>query len=326
MISDQEILNASILIVDDQEANVMLLEEMLREAGYVSISTTTDSHAVCELYRKNRYDLILLDLLMPGMDGFQVMEALKDCETEGYLPVLVITAQQDLKLRALAVGAKDFVAKPFDLAEVKTRIHNMLEVRLLYKRLEHSRRELESMALHDTLTGLPNRRLLMDRLSLAIVQAHRNEISMAVMYLDLDNFKLINDTLSHEAGDTLLGMVAARLVAGVRQIDTVARLGGDEFVIALEEVGNADDVARLASKLVTAVSQPCCINGQDLSITASIGIGIYPLHGSDAETLLRSADLALHEAKQSGKNVYRFATSADSLSITGHWGKFPPQV
>ncbi|MFN3396984.1 MAG: response regulator [Sulfurimicrobium sp.] len=143
MISQQEILNASVLVVDDQHANVQLLGEMLCDAGYTCITSTTDPYAVCELYRQNRYDLILLDLQMPGMDGFQVMEGLKAIETEGYLPVLVITAQPDHKLRALAGGAKDFISKPFDLLEVQTRIHNMLEVRLLYKKLENSNKVLE---------------------------------------------------------------------------------------------------------------------------------------------------------------------------------------
>jgi PAS domain S-box-containing protein len=143
MINQQKILNASILIVDDQQSNVLLLEEMLRDAGYARIASTNDPHEVCALHQKNRYDLILLDLQMPGMDGFQVMEGLKEIETDSYLPVLVITAQPDHKLRALAAGAKDFVAKPFDLVEVQTRIHNMLEVRLLYKKLENYNMVLE---------------------------------------------------------------------------------------------------------------------------------------------------------------------------------------
>jgi PleD family two-component response regulator len=141
MVSAADILDASILIVDDQEANVRLLERMLRGAGYVSITSTMDPNEVCELHRENRYDLILLDLLMPGMDGFQVMEGLKEIEADSYLPVIVITAQPDHKLRALQAGAKDFVSKPLDLAEVLARVHNMLEVRLLHtelrKALEH---------------------------------------------------------------------------------------------------------------------------------------------------------------------------------------------
>jgi len=142
-IAESEILDASILIVDDQEANVRLLEQMLREAGYARVAATMDPHEVCALHRKHRYDLILLDLQMPGMDGFQVMEGLKTNAADGYLPVLVITAQPGHKLRALHAGARDFISKPFDLAEVKTRIRNMLEVRLLYKALENYSKELE---------------------------------------------------------------------------------------------------------------------------------------------------------------------------------------
>ena len=132
MISPSEILHGKILIVDDLEANVHLLERILRCAGYVHIESTQDSFKVIELHRLNRYDLILLDLQMPGLDGFQVMEGLKEIETDGYLPVLVITAQPDKKLHALQAGAKDFVSKPFDLAEVLARVRNMLEVRLLH--------------------------------------------------------------------------------------------------------------------------------------------------------------------------------------------------
>jgi PAS domain S-box-containing protein len=150
MISEQEIFNANILIVDDQKTNVLLLEQMLREAGYLSITSTMDPHAVCALHRDNHYDLILLDLQMPGMDGFQVMEGLKEIKSDSYLPVLVITAQPGHKLRALQAGAKDFVSKPFDLVEVKTRIHNMLEVRLLYRKLEDYNKVLEQTVLERT--------------------------------------------------------------------------------------------------------------------------------------------------------------------------------
>src|ERR1700704_3452443 len=143
MISAPDILNASILIVDDQEVNVELLGQLLSQAGYARVASTMNPREVCALHRKNRYDLILLDLQMPGMDGFQVMEGLKTNDADGYLPVLVITAQPGHKLRALQAGAKDFISKPFDLVEVKTRIHNMLEVRLLYRKLGNYNQELE---------------------------------------------------------------------------------------------------------------------------------------------------------------------------------------
>ncbi|WP_029919412.1 response regulator [Nevskia soli] len=143
MINAVEVLDARILIVDDQESNVALLEQLLGDAGYTRVSSTTDPAEVCALHRKNAYDLILLDLQMPLMDGFQVMAGLRTNDADGYLPVIVLTAQPGHKLRALEAGAKDFISKPFDLVEVKTRIHNMLEVRLLYRKLEDYSKTLE---------------------------------------------------------------------------------------------------------------------------------------------------------------------------------------
>ena len=174
MVSPADILNARILVVDDLEANVRLLEGMLRIAGYTSIESTTDPTQVCELHRKNRYSLILLDLQMPGMDGFQVMEGLKLIEEDGYLPVLVITAQPAHKLRALEAGAKDFVSKPFDLAELRARVHNILEVRLLHlktrnysKVLEETVRELERSREVIRLKTLEERKKMEQELALA---------------------------------------------------------------------------------------------------------------------------------------------------------------
>jgi PAS domain S-box-containing protein len=143
MISETDILGARILIVDDQESNVRLLEQLLSDAGYASVVSTMNPQEVCALHRRNRYDLILLDLQMPSMDGFQVMEGLKTNAADGYLPVLVITAQPGHKLRALQAGARDFVSKPFDLVELRARIRNMLEVRLLYGKLEKYSKLLE---------------------------------------------------------------------------------------------------------------------------------------------------------------------------------------
>lgn len=145
MLSSGDILHASILIVDDQEPNVLLLEQLLADAGYTRVASTRHSREVCALHRKHRYDLILLDLQMPELDGFQVMAGLKTNAVDDYLPVIVLTAQPGHKLRALQAGAKDFISKPFNLVEVKTRIHNMLEVRLLYKQLENVNIELERM-------------------------------------------------------------------------------------------------------------------------------------------------------------------------------------
>ena len=143
MIKETDIFNASILIVDDLEFNVQILDRMLRNAGYTSITTTTNPLEVCDLYQKNCYNLILLDIEMPGMNGFLVLEGRKKMEPDDYLPVIVITSHPDYKLRALHIGAKDFISKPFDRGEVLARVHNMLEVRLLHEEVKSHSKALE---------------------------------------------------------------------------------------------------------------------------------------------------------------------------------------
>ena len=207
MVSSADILNARILVVDDKETNVRLIEGMLRVAGYASIESTTNPNEVCELHRKNRYDLILLDLQMPGMDGFQVMEGLKEIEEEGYLPVLVITAQPDHKLRALQAGAKDFVSKPFELAELQARVHNILEVRLLHleskkysKVLEETVRELEASREVIRLKSLEERRKSEQELALA----QETQKSLLPRFLpQFENFRIhaFNNPTRYVGGD-----------------------------------------------------------------------------------------------------------------------------
>jgi two-component system cell cycle response regulator len=310
MVNSSDILNAKVLIVDDQAADVKLLVYILQGAGYTCVASTMDPREVCDLHRNNRYDLILLDLQMPDMDGFQVMEGLKEIEIDSYLSVLAVTAQPAHKLRALQAGAKDFVSKPFDMAEVLMRVHNLLEVRLLHDAARSYGKTLEALALQDPLTGLANRRFLAERMRIALAHGRKNKSAMAVVYLDLDGFKHINDRLGHGAGDALLKMVAERLVAAVREEDTVARLGGDEFMIALWHVSSADNAALVASKVIDVVSHPYEIEGDTVSITTSVGVSVYPAHGEDAKSLMESADLALYEAKHAGKNAYRIAKRA----------------
>ena len=162
------------------------------------------------------------------------------------------------------------------------------------------------LAQHDFLTGLPNRMLLNDRLTQAIASADRHRKSLAVLFLDLDHFKHINDSLGHAIGDQLLRSIAGRLVSCVRSSDTVSRQGGDEFVVLLSEVTRAEDAALAADKILAAVSRPHRIEHQDLQVTVSVGVGVYPDDGADAETLLRNADLALFHAKAGGRGNHQF--------------------
>ena len=301
------ILHANILIVDDEQANCELLETVLVGAGYTRVATCTEPHEVHTLHEKHRYDLILLDLEMPGKGGFEVMDDLKGVGRETYLPVIVITGHANSKLASLKAGARDFVRKPFDIEEMLLRIHNTLEVRMAHQEALSTSQQLETLALHDPLTGLANRRLLEDRLRMALKHARRERGQMAVLYLDLDGFKQINDTLGHHAGDVLLQQVAERLQSVVRADDTVARLGGDEFLVNLSRVAGVKEAAMVAAKVIEAVAETYNIEGEQVRVTTSVGVALYPTHGENADALMRSADVALYRAKEAGKNVYRVA-------------------
>ena len=250
MISSSDILHGKILIVDDQKANVLLLEQMLRGVGYVSITTTEDSNQVCELHLRNRYDLILLDLQMPGMDGFQVMENLKEIETGGYLPVLVITAQPEHKLRALKAGAKDFVSKPFELAEVLIRVQNMLEVRLLH---------VQTKQLYDQVLAEQkvSERLLLNVLPHSIAERLKGdsgptvEIStelvtesfaeVTVLFADIVAFTKFSEGVSADVMVGVLNDISSRFdsKAGKHSLDRTSTIG-DAYLAA---VGLPDPVA-----------------------------------------------------------------------------------
>ena len=312
MPSREDILNAKILVVDDSPDNIELMEEILRAEGYTSVSSTMLPEQVCPLHRQHNYDLILLDLQMPGLNGFQVMKGLKEIEHGGYLPVLALTAQPSFKIAALEAGARDFISKPFDLLEVHKRIHNMLEVRLLYRELAQYSRAQQELALHDALTGLPNRRLLEDRIATTLQHANRNHLKAAIMYIDLDGFKAINDTYGHAYGDEVLKTIAKRLLDCSRKEDTVARLGGDEFMVVLSEVNGLIDAQGPAAKIVEAVSEPIFINDLTLGLSTSIGISIYPDDAETVDALISIADYALYEAKRGGKNRF-CATSSQPV-------------
>lgn len=317
MISPEQIHNANILIVDDEPANCALLETVLAGAGYVRVSSCTEPHRVAALYEQQRYDLILLDLEMPGKGGLEVMDELKAVDPEAYLPVIVITGHGASKLDALKGGARDFVRKPFDVEEVLLRINNTLEMCLAHRKALSTSQKLETLALHDPLTGLANRRLLEDRVRMALKHARRERGQMALLYLDLDGFKAVNDQLGHHAGDVLLQQVAERLQAAVRADDTVARLGGDEFMVTLSKVAGTREAARVAGKIIEAVAQPYDLEGQGARVTTSVGLALFPEHGESADALMQNADAALYLAKEAGKNAYRIAGYRDERRIQG---------
>ncbi|MCM2256215.1 MAG: EAL domain-containing protein [Vicinamibacteria bacterium] len=304
MIGAADILRAQVLVVDDSPVNVLLLERMLGAAGYSAVSSTTDPRAVCGLYREHRHDLILLDLKMPGMDGFEVMQGLSEIETEGYLPVLVLTAEPGHKLRALQAGAKDFISKPFDQVEVLTRIHNLLEVRLL---LREARSYGQLLERYDPLTGLPNRVLCRELLTRALAASTGGATDVAVLCVAVDRLKDVNDALGRLGGDALLRSVRDRLVACLGPRDAAAHLEGGVFALVVTGAADAPRGAEaVATRVRAALQRPLQLEGAEVAVTASIGIAVSAVDATDAETLMKCADTALHEAKSAGRDHWRF--------------------
>jgi adenylate cyclase len=288
MVSSSDILNAGILIVDDKEANVVLLERMLRGAGYLSIECTTDPTEVCALHRKNHYDLILLDLQMPGMDGFQVMENLKEIETGGYLPVLVLTAQPNHKLRALNTGAKDFVSKPFDLAEVLVRVFNMLEVRLLhqetkklYDRVVAEQKVSERLLLNvlphsiaERLKGRPE--VTADGFTEIIVDSYKD---VTVLFADIVGFTKFSEGVSPEVLVHVLNEIFTRFdsIADNRGLEKIKTIGDDYMAAAGLPVPVADHSVRAAHMALDMIEAMDRFNEQSLyKLNLRIGISTGP--------------------------------------------------
>ena len=287
MISASDIHQGKILIVDDKQANVRLLEGMLRGAGYISITSTMNSREVCALHRNDRYDLILLDLQMPGMDGFQVMEGLKEIETGGYLPVLVITAQPDHKLRALRAGAKDFISKPFELAEVLIRVHNMLEVRLLHM---ETKRLYERVVAEQKLSE----RLLLNVLPRSIAERLKGRPQITaegfaeviadsfaeatVLFADIVEFTKFSESVSPEVVVDVLNDVFTRFdrIAdkyGLEKIKTI----GDAYMVAAGLPVPVEDhtkrVADMALDMIEAIEHFNAQTGYKLKVRIGIDTG-----------------------------------------------------
>lgn len=304
MIGPEDLRKARILIVDDSSASVLLLERILRGAGYTAVTATKDPRMVCGLHKEHQYDLILLDLLMPAMDGFEVMAGLKEVESEGYLPVLVLTAEPSHKLRSLQAGAKDFLSKPFDQVEVLTRIGNMLEVRLL---LQESRGHARLLELYDQLTGLPNRKRFNELLTKVVERLDAREQTVSVLFVAVDRFNGVSAAVGRAAGGALLRRVGERLADCVGPTDTVARLEGAEFgLILVTPSGEPLGAVTLARQVREAFFRPLAAGDCEATVTLSMGIAVSPPDIPDADGLMRYAEQALQDAKESGGDTWRF--------------------
>jgi diguanylate cyclase (GGDEF)-like protein/PAS domain S-box-containing protein len=236
-----------------------------------------------------------------------------DAEQEWIWSLEDVTAERDAEARArAALGALERAVAE-RTAELKA-ANERLELEVVERKVAEQR--AQHLADHDALTGLPNRRLLEDRLTQALALSYRNRKQTAVMFVDLDRFKTINDSLGHSVGDLLLKEVAARLIKQLRVVDTICRTGGDEFVVVLPEIKRSADAANVAQKLIENLSQPVRVEERELTVTPSIGISVFPEDGRDAETLIRNADAAMYHAKEMGRANYQFFTEEMNLTAS----------
>jgi len=363
-VKDLTVAAQSILIIDDTPANVRLLSVHLEAQG-LTVAAACDGAEGIMRAQMAKPDLILLDIMMPGMDGFSVCRLLKQHPETSDIPVIFMSALSDIdnKVCGFKTGGVDYLTKPFQIEEVLARVSTHLSLRRLQQQLaaqneelqrqievrKHMEEKLQSayedlegrvlqrtaelahvnaslekenserkqaeqriryMAHYDALTGIANRILLQDRIRQAIAYAHRNGTQIAVLFIDLDYFKHINDSLGHQTGDALLQSVAQRLQGCLREGDSVARLGGDEFVLSLPMVSGANDAALIAQKVINVLDMPFMVDKHELHVSASIGISLYPDNGIDVDSLMRAADTALYHAKEKGRSNYQFFTPA----------------
>jgi diguanylate cyclase (GGDEF)-like protein len=299
----------TLLLVEDNAGDARLLQEMLNEQGphnTTLLRATSLSEAEAHL-ADGAVDIILLDLGLPDAQGLEAVRRARDAAPQ--VPLVVLTGLDDeaLAAQALQQGAQDYIIKgQIDPRALLRALRYAVERKSLEEKAREMALQITHTANHDFLTDLPNRVLLNDRIDFAIALAARHRTRLAVLFLDLDGFKHVNDSLGHSTGDKLLQSIAGRLVECVRAADTVSRQGGDEFVILLSEVERAEDAAVTATRILQAVAEPHDVDNHDLHVTASVGVSIYPEDGTDAESLIRNADTAMYQAKDMGRQTYRF--------------------
>jgi len=266
----------------------------------IEIVHVTDLAGAMTALREQQFDVMLLDLQLPDGDGLECIDAVKNVDND--TPIVVLSAQddEDLAISILNRGAQDYL--------VKWEGHGRTILRSIRHSIERKRSEmrLSYLAQYDPLTGAPNRQFFNEHLQRATANALRNSRSVSLLFIDLDDFKIVNDTLGHDVGDALLKEIADRLLRSVRANDVVARLGGDEFAVVIEGPGDAKEIEAVANGLLGVVSQPYQIAERHIEMTASIGISVFPSDHSDTQMLMKHADIAMYRAKDGAGNRYKF--------------------
>lgn len=309
-----------ILIIDDDPVVRLLATTALQLVGLQTTEAASGEEGL-KLFEEYGADAILLDVMMPGgMNGFVTCTKFRLLPGSQHIPVLMMTGLEDMESinQAFEAGATDFLTKPINVPLLGHRVRYMLKASLTTKRLMESEQRLHRMAYFDSLTDLPNRQFFLEHLQIIIPLAYRQKLKLGVLFLDLDGFKRINDTLGHHVGDLVLQATSERLRKCLRASDvlirkttsqkgdSLARLGGDEFTVLLSTIGVNEDAATVAERIRIYLAEPLNINDHELYTTTSIGIAIFPEDGNTAEELLKNADLAMYYAKRDGGNTFRY--------------------
>ncbi len=322
---------ARVLLVEDNATNLKILSGILTKLDCELITASTGRDAMGAI-AENHFALILLDINLPDMDGFQIARTLSEDSRKRETPLIFLTAtfkDEISRLKGYELGAVDYILKPVEPFILQSKVEVFLDLyhsqlrqmelrRLLHKRNQELETEITErqkaeeaarhQASHDPLTDLPNRLLFMDRFETALARARREQRRMALIYIDLDKFKPVNDEHGHHAGDALLKAVARRLSSQLREADTVARLGGDEFAVLLEDIQNRKDAEQVMEKLAQALDQPFSIEPLPgnpeitVQIGGSFGLSIYPDDAEEEEALLHEADVQMYEMKKAHKH------------------------
>lgn len=302
---------AQVLVVDDDRSTRSALRHTLQRDGF-RVEEAADGAQALLMLKRSQPDVILMDAVMPVMDGFTACAKIQELPNGRAIPVLMITGLEDnLSVeRAFAAGASDYIPKPIHFAVLSQRVRRIIEANRAEKRIRH-------LAYNDLLTGLPNRTLFFDLLSKSLEIAESKSGILAVLFLDLDRFKYVNDNLGHDVGDRLLVAVAHRVRRSVRNVDCVARLGGDEFTVVLDELDGPAAAAAAAQNICRVLAAPFQIDGHDIFVTSSVGIAMYPNDGTDVSTLVKHADTAMYRAKKNNSGFQFFEASMEH-SISEH--------
>jgi predicted signal transduction protein with EAL and GGDEF domain len=320
-----------IMMVDDEPIILETLQMFLEDAGYDNFITTTEPKRALNMVVLKKPDVVLLDVMMPEITGLDILGQMRSKEALKHIPTIILTSATDpeTKLQALELGATDFLAKPVDPSELALRLRNTLAAKAYQDRLLY----------YDGLTGLPNRRLFTKRLNDALVRAKHDSKACAILHIDLDRFKQINDTLGQNFGDQLLKAVGVRLVDCVRHSDIVgrpgndedetelSRFGGDEFTLFIPNVDRLENATLVARRILKAMQEPFRLSARELFVTASIGIAVCPTDGDSVDTLLKHAAVAVSHAKERGRNTYQYyakelnTRSVERLTMENHLRK-----